>query len=221
MQTRSARSSRLESHAHAQMAGPSTAKSPPPERGSASAVRPSRSSKPTQAKSSAKAAKPRKRKSKALPKTRDPSHAHFQELYIRAHTINWIKKKKFRSSQLDMLNMVFYEITPYPPNSWIGVLAVIVHANYEAVNIWFGNTRQRLAKNRGEDEDTLMSQMVCVSCPAGNLRMRPIALRSTKPEDWTDSWFEEVCMIWNFRLQVRRRAAMAEDSGSASGSGQW
>jgi hypothetical protein len=82
--------------------------------------------------------------------------------------------------------MVYDEITKYPKDSWVAIIAVIIHRSFAQVKHWFSNERQ---KNKSGDT------VDCFNDLGEKIRVRPMVLH----EQWTDEFFESVVMIYNFK----------------------
>jgi len=91
--------------------------------------------------------------------------------------------------QLLVLRMVFDEITMYPCESWMVLIAIIIRRAYKQVKNWFSNERQ---KNRSGESATFET------ADGDKVRLRTSALSTC--QEWSDSFMEEVLMIYNFRL---------------------
>ncbi|KAJ6574944.1 hypothetical protein B0H19DRAFT_1126487 [Mycena capillaripes] len=126
-----------------------------------------------------------------------------KELMDRACGINTLSNSPANDCQLFVLRTVFDEITMYPTEPWLVLMAVVLHRSLRQIKNWFSNERQ---KNR-------WGEVVCTRTDVGErLRLRPAALELC--EDWSDSFFEEVLMIVNYRtarrLQWERTQAMSK-----------
>ncbi|KAJ6509373.1 hypothetical protein C8R47DRAFT_1035927 [Mycena vitilis] len=124
-----------------------------------------------------------------------------KELMDRACCINSLSNSPANECQLFVLRTVFDEITMYPSEPWLVLIAVVLHRSLRQVKNWFSNERQ---KNRWGD-------VVCTRTDLGErLRLRPSALELC--DQWSDAFFEEVLMIINYRttrrLQWERSRAM-------------
>jgi len=86
--------------------------------------------------------------------------------------------------------MVYDEITMYPIESWVALIAISIARAFKQVKNWFSNERQK--HKAGE--------VVSVYTDTGDkVRLRPLALKLRS--DWSDSFFEEVVMIYHYRIQ--------------------
>jgi len=84
--------------------------------------------------------------------------------------------------------MVYDEITKYPKDHWIAILAVVIHRSFAQVKHWFSNERQ---KNKSGDT------IDCINELGEKLRVRPLAVKLC--ENWSDEFFEDVVMVYNFK----------------------
>jgi len=86
--------------------------------------------------------------------------------------------------------MIYDEITMYPCESWVVLVAIVIHRAYKQVKNWFSNERQ---KNRYGDSIPTETE------EGDKVRLRPSAL--AMHAEWSDAFFEEVVMIHNYRVQ--------------------
>jgi len=112
-----------------------------------------------------------------------------QELLQRATKIKSLDNSPANEHQLLVLRMVFDEITMYPCESWMVLIAIIIRRAYKQVKNWFSNERQ---KNRSGESATFET------ADGDRVRLRTSALLTC--QEWSDSFIEEVLMIYNFRL---------------------
>lgn len=126
-----------------------------------------------------------------------------KKLELRSKRIQTIEKAKKISSldnspandrQLHVLRMVYDEITMYPAEPWIAILAIIIHRSFKQVKNWFSNERQK----RGTGEESTVTSSI-----GEKIRVRPISRDSCS--DWSDEWFEEVVMIYHYRVLCNLR----------------
>ncbi|KAJ7492784.1 hypothetical protein FB451DRAFT_1219556 [Mycena latifolia] len=138
-----------------------------------------------------KAHKPHK--SSRLPiKPRPELKIRRKELMVRACGIKSLENSPVNEQQLFVLRTVYDEITMYPPEPWLVLMAVVLSRSLRQIKNWFSNTRQ---KNRWGD-------VVCARTDLGErLRLRPSAIELC--EQWSDAFFEEVLMILNYRTARR------------------
>ena len=133
-----------------------------------------------------------------------------QELLQKATKIKSLDNSPANEHQLLVLRMVFDEITMYPCESWMVLIAIIIRRSvpflfsafkinsscansnfsaYKQVKNWFSNERQ---KNRSGESATFET------ADGDRVRLRTSALSTC--QEWSDSFIEEVLMIYNFRL---------------------
>jgi hypothetical protein len=112
----------------------------------------------------------------------------------KASKIKSLDNSPVNERQLILLRMVYDEITMYPCESWMVLIAIIIHRAYKQVKNWFSNERQ---KNRAGESIPLETE------DGDKVRLRPSAL--TTCQEWSDSFFEEVIMICNYRIQRNSR----------------
>ncbi|KAF8807746.1 hypothetical protein BYT27DRAFT_7223537 [Phlegmacium glaucopus] len=112
-----------------------------------------------------------------------------QELLQKATKIKSLDNSPANEHQLLVLRMVFDEITMYPCESWMVLIAIIIRRAYKQVKNWFSNERQ---KNRSGESATFET------ADGDRVRIRMSALSTC--QEWSDSFIEEVLMIYNFRL---------------------
>jgi len=116
------------------------------------------------------------------------------KLLERAKKINSLDNSPANDRQLHVLRMVYEEITMYPSEPWVAILAIIIHRSFKQVKNWFSNERQK----RGTGEDAPV-----VSSAGDKIRVRPISYKAC--QDWSDEWFEEVVMIHHYRILCNSR----------------
>ncbi|KAF7339613.1 hypothetical protein MSAN_02175800 [Mycena sanguinolenta] len=115
-----------------------------------------------------------------------------KELMDRACGIDSLSNSPANDCQLHVLKTVFDEITMYPSEPWLALMAVILHRSLRQIKNWFSNERQ---KHRWGD-------VVSTQMNTGErLRLRPSAIDLC--EQWDDAFFEEVIMIVNYRTTRR------------------
>ncbi|KAJ7092557.1 hypothetical protein C8R44DRAFT_816003 [Mycena epipterygia] len=111
-----------------------------------------------------------------------------KELFSRACAIKSLENSPVNEQQLFVLRTVYDEITMYPTEPWLVLMAVVLHRSLRQIKNWFSNERQ---KNRWGD-------VVCVQTDLGErLRLRPSAIELC--EQWSDAFFEEVLMIVSYK----------------------
>jgi len=117
-----------------------------------------------------------------------------KELLEKATKIKSLDNSPVNERQLLVLRMVYDEITMYPCESWMVLIAIIIHRAYKQVKNWFSNERQ---KNRAGESVPLETE------DGDKVRLRSSALSMC--QEWSDSFFEEVVMIYNYRVQRNSR----------------
>jgi len=122
-------------------------------------------------------------------KSRTQMKVKRQELLQKATKIKSLDNSPANEHQLLVLRMVFDEITMYPCESWMVLIAIIIRRAYKQVKNWFSNERQ---KNRSGESD------IFETADGDRVRLRTSALSTC--QEWSDSFMEEVLMIYNFRL---------------------
>ncbi|KAL4268082.1 Homeobox domain-containing protein [Pleurotus pulmonarius] len=104
-----------------------------------------------------------------------------------------------RSRNLLVLRMVYDQITMYPSETWMAIIAVTIRRALKQVKNWFSNERQK--HNGKKDEDIVRM----VSGEGERLRLRSVAVDYCKAEEWTDAFFEEVVMIHHLKVSTLLR----------------
>ncbi|KAK7064363.1 hypothetical protein R3P38DRAFT_2824068 [Favolaschia claudopus] len=136
-----------------------------------------------------------------------------KELMDRASGIDSLSNSPANDCQLHVLRTVFDEITMYPTEPWLALMAVILRRSLRQIKNWFSNERQ---KNRWGDVVSTFTDV------GERLRLRPAAIELC--ELWSDSFFEEVLMIINFRTIRHQRwdrcKIIVDESGSDSSLGE-
>ncbi|KAF9056539.1 hypothetical protein BJ165DRAFT_1434319 [Panaeolus papilionaceus] len=120
--------------------------------------------------------------------------ARRKELLDKATKIKSLDNSPVNERQLMVLRMVYDEITMYPCESWMVLLAIIIHRAYKQVKNWFSNERQ---KNRTGESVPFETE------DGDKVRLRATALSVC--QEWSDAFFEEVVMIYNYRIQRNSR----------------
>ena len=133
-----------------------------------------------------------------------------KELLQKAIKIKSLDNSPVNERQLLVLRMVYDEITMYPCESWMVLIAIIINRSvfflsakstlltqvtfvgsaYKQVKNWFSNERQ---KNRVGESIPFETE------DGDKVRLRTSALSAC--QDWSDTFFEEVVMIYNYRVQ--------------------
>ncbi|KAJ3886715.1 hypothetical protein GG344DRAFT_81445 [Lentinula edodes] len=131
-----------------------------------------RSPKVTEAQKCARAAKEPRRK----------------EVLARALRIRTVENSPVNEQQFRVLRMVYDEITKYPKDHWIAIVAVIIHRSFAQVKHWFSNERQKNKSGETMDWHNELGEKI---------RVRPMAIELC--EQWSDEFFENVVMVYNFK----------------------
>jgi len=134
--------------------------------------------------------KRKSRKTDLDTKTRMQMKARRKRLMDKANKIKSLENSPVNERQLSVLRMIYDEITMYPCESWMVLVAIIIHRAYKQVKNWFSNERQ---KNRYGDSIPTETE------EGDKVRLRPSAL--AMPAEWSDAFFEEVVMIYNYKVQ--------------------
>ncbi|KAF9527787.1 hypothetical protein CPB83DRAFT_855628 [Crepidotus variabilis] len=145
--------------------------------------------------------RPRKRSRKPTDltlKMRMQMKARRKELMEKASKIKSLDNSPVNERQLLVLRMVYDEITMYPCESWMVLVAIIIHRAYKQVKNWFSNERQ---KNRNGES------IPCETEDGDKVRLRASAL--TICPEWSDTFFEEVVMIYNYKIQRNSQAKLS------------
>ncbi|KAJ7042409.1 hypothetical protein C8F04DRAFT_1075806 [Mycena alexandri] len=126
-----------------------------------------------------------------------------KELLERATAIKSLENSPVNEQQLFVLRTVFDEITMYPSEPWLVLMAIVLHRSLRQIKNWFSNERQ---KNR-------WGEVVSTHTDFGErLRLRPSATELC--DQWSDAFFEEVLMIVNFRTARRIQWERAQSTSS-------
>lgn len=114
----------------------------------------------------------------------------------RAMRIKSLDNSPVNDHQLHVLRMVYDQITMYPPESWMVIIAIVIRRAFKQVKNWFSNERQKNKEGRSLRTETLEGDKV---------RLRPLALQKWCPP-WSDDFFEEVIMIYDYKVLMDLRA---------------
>ncbi|KAJ7786138.1 hypothetical protein B0H16DRAFT_1489281 [Mycena metata] len=126
-----------------------------------------------------------------------------KELLERATQIKSLENSPVNEQQLFVLRTVFDEITMYPSEHWLVLMAIVLHRSLRQIKNWFSNERQ---KNR-------WGEVVSTHTDFGErLRLRPCATELC--DQWSDAFFEEVLMIVNFRTARRMQWERAQSASN-------
>lgn len=138
--------------------------------------------------------KHRRKAMHSLQKVRADLKVKRRECMERASKIKSLENSPVNDRQLLVLRMVYDEITMYPSEAWMVLIAIIINRAPKQVKNWFSNERQK--QKSGE--------VVSIRTVTGEkLRLRAQALQQC--QDWSDSFFEEVVMVHNFKVLRRLR----------------
>lgn len=117
-----------------------------------------------------------------------------RECMERALRIKSLENSPVNDRQLHVLRMVYDEITMYPSEAWMVLIAIVINRAFKQVKNWFSNERQKQK----------VGEVVSVRTDTGEkLRLRAQALQLC--QDWSDSFFEEVIMVHHFKVLRRLR----------------
>ncbi|EAU92707.2 hypothetical protein CC1G_01752 [Coprinopsis cinerea okayama7 len=128
-------------------------------------------------------------------KFKQQMRARRQMLMERAMRIKSLDNSPVNDHQLLVLRMVYDQITMYPPESWMVLLAIVIRRAFKQVKNWFSNERQKNKEGRSIRTQTKEGDKV---------RLRPMALQQWCPE-WSDAFFEEVIMIYDYKVLMDLR----------------
>lgn len=127
-------------------------------------------------------------------KAKEETLARRRERLERATKIRSLDNSPVNYEQLTVLRMVYDEITMYPSESWMVLIAIIIRRSFKQVKNWFSNERQ---KHRA-------GEMVSVYTEEGDkMRLRFPAFEFS--EHWSDSLLEEVAMIYHYLVIQRKK----------------
>jgi hypothetical protein len=129
-------------------------------------------------------------------KAKEETLARRRERLERATKIRSLDNSPVNDEQLTVLRMVYDEITMYPSESWMVLIAIIIRRSFKQVKNWFSNERQ---KNRS-------GEMISAYTEEGDkMRLRASAYKFS--QHWSDSLLEEVAMVYHFLVTqtLRRR----------------
>lgn len=142
-------------------------------------------------------------------RTSSEREARVRDLKSRALSIPSTGKTPATMRQRMVMQMVYDEITPYPDEAWVSQLGIIINREYHQVKNWFSNQRQKDARDSRQQSPSLAATSVLeaslckINCDGREMRVRVSALDSCSAETWTDTFFDEVVMIHNFRLLAK------------------
>ncbi|KAF9270058.1 hypothetical protein L218DRAFT_952256 [Marasmius fiardii PR-910] len=130
---------------------------------------------------------------------------HRQEIMNRALRIKTVENSPANPRQLRVLRMVYDEITNYPKEHWMALIAIVIHRSFNQVKHWFSNERQ---KNKGGVFINWKTDL------GENIRVRPMAVELSS--EWSDELFEAALMIFHFRLIKLLREEENDSSSQTS-----
>jgi len=114
-------------------------------------------------------------------------------LMEKAMRIKSLDNSPVNDHQLNVLRMVYYQITQYPSESWMVLLAIVLRRSFKQVRHWYSNQRAkdkpcpgRWTKTTTKDGDTI--------------RLRPMALTASGCNEWCDETFEELIMVYDYKV---------------------
>lgn len=159
----------------------------------------------------AKACKKHTRKAtRSLQTAKADLKARRKECMERALRIKSLENSPVNERQLHVLRMVYDEITMYPSEAWMVLIAIVINRcvllsprpfikiykirsqsprAFKQVKNWFSNERQKHKVGQVESIRTDTGE---------KLRLRTQALQLC--QDWSDSFFEEVVMVHHFKI---------------------
>jgi len=127
-------------------------------------------------------------------KAKEETLARRRERLERATKIRSLDNSPVNDEQLTILRMVYDEITMYPSESWMVLIAIIIRRSFKQVKNWFSNERQ---KNR-------VGEMVSLYTEEGDkMRLRLSAFEFS--EQWSDNLLEEVAMVYHYLVTQSHR----------------
>jgi hypothetical protein len=130
-------------------------------------------------------------------KFKQQMRARRQLLMQKAMRIKSLDNSPVNDHQLHVLRMVYDQITMYPPESWMVLIAIVIRRAFKQVKNWFSNERQKNKDGRCVRTQTKEGDKV---------RLRPLALQKWCPQ-WSDAFFEEVIMIYDYKVLMDLRAS--------------
>ncbi|KAF8634408.1 hypothetical protein AX15_000859 [Amanita polypyramis BW_CC] len=140
-------------------------------------------------------------------RAKEETLARRRERLERATKIRSLDNSPVNDEQLTVLRMVYDEITMYPSESWMVLIAIIIRRSFKQVKNWFSNERQ---KNRA-------GEMISAYTEEGDkMRLRLSAFEFT--EHWSDGLLEEVAMVYHYLVaqSLRRKKRRLTDQEEPS-----
>ncbi|KAF8898914.1 hypothetical protein BD779DRAFT_47089 [Infundibulicybe gibba] len=123
-----------------------------------------------------------------------------KQLMDKAVRIQTVDNSPANEQQLLVLRMVYDEITMYPSEAWMVLIAIVIRRAFKQVKNWFSNERQKHPGGLSISARTELGEKI---------RLRPIAYQTT-PDQWSDNFFENVIMVYNYRTICMMRSRIAE-----------
>jgi len=108
----------------------------------------------------------------------------------RAQKIKSVGNSPVNSSQLRLLQSVFYNITKFPSDYWIAIMAVLIKRNFSQVKTWFSNQRQHVRAEQVKRElppDPIIS---ATTAEGVIIKFRQEGLKLATGWEWSDDIFE-------------------------------
>jgi len=95
--------------------------------------------------------------------------------------------------QLFILEWVYREITAYPEDAWMALIAVNIHRSYNQVKHWFSNKRQVDARTKAKaGSNALETEIEKVRIEGRTVCLRPSAIQEGNLEEkWSDEGFKK------------------------------
>ncbi|KAF8078782.1 hypothetical protein FPV67DRAFT_78372 [Lyophyllum atratum] len=84
-----------------------------------------------------------RKSSRVLQKARADIKAKRREYMTRALKINTLDNSPVNNQQYAVLCMVYNEVTMYPTEAWMVLIALVIHRSLKQVKNWFSNERQK------------------------------------------------------------------------------
>ncbi|GLB35991.1 putative homeodomain containing protein [Lyophyllum shimeji] len=136
-----------------------------------------------------KSTKHLRKSARVLQKTRADIKAKRREYMTSALKIKTLDNSPVNNQQYAILRMVYDEITMYPSEAWMVLIAIVIHRSLKQVKNWFSNERQK--QKTGE--------VVTIPSDIGErIRLRPPLLNLC--QEWSDSLFEGILRVYHFKI---------------------
>ncbi|KAH8835904.1 hypothetical protein DL96DRAFT_1550282 [Flagelloscypha sp. PMI_526] len=139
-----------------------------------------------------------------------------EELAEKAAKMETVMNSPVNEIQYAVLRMVYDTITPYPPEPYMNILAVVLARSYRQIKNWFSNERQK-------NKVTPASLQEHLTITGENLRLRLGAVRICDTEDWSDELFDDLVQTaylgagvdaWAERRVLKGSPAPSSSAGS-------